>query len=130
MIKPLLTTAAAVALLALAACNNSNKAEEVDTVAPDPMASAVANAAPIELPPAIEASVTFRCQPGNALVFVDFYQGGTKAGIKLKKDDMPTMLTAPAAGQPYVAAGGYKITGDAKGATVEAPGLGSKTCKA
>ena len=75
MIKPLLSTAAAVALLALAACNNDNKAQEVDTVAPDPMASAMANAAPVELPPAIQASVTFRCQPGNTLLFVDFFEG-------------------------------------------------------
>ena len=130
MIKPLLSTAAAVALLALAACNNDNKAEEVDTVAPDPMASAVANAAPVELPPAIQASVTFRCQPGTTLLFVDFFQGGTKAALKTKQDGTPTMLTAPAAGQPYVAEGGYKITGTAKSATVEAPGVGNKSCKA
>lgn len=130
MIKPLLTSAAAVALLALAACNDSNKVEEIDTIAPDPMASEMANAAPVELPPSIEASVTFRCQPGNTLLFVDFFAGGTKATLKTKQDGTPTLLTAPAAGEAYVAEGGYKLTGNAKAATIEAPGVGTKSCKA
>lgn len=125
--KTLPLYAAAVALLSLSACEN--KPQVVDSVAPDPMAEQLKNAAPVELPPAIEASVTFRCQPGNSLVFVEFFQGGKMAVLRTVKDGPATVLKAPEAGQPYVADGGYKITGTSKSATVEAPGIGTKTCK-
>ncbi|MCD2322431.1 hypothetical protein LQ953_00170 [Sphingomonas sp. IC-56] len=119
--------AAAAALLSLAACEN--KPEEVSSTAPDPMASQLANAAPVELPPAIASSVTLRCSD-NSLLFVDFFQGDKQVQVKSEKDGKATMLKAPEAGQPYVAEGGYKLTGTAKSVDVTLPGAGSKNCHA
>ena len=127
MIKTPLMIAAA-ALLALSACNKSQP-EEVSGVAPDPMASQLANAAPIELPPAIAASVTMRCKD-NSLVYADFFQGDKQVQLKTVKDGPATMLKAPVAGEPFVADGGYKLTGNAKTATVVTPNEGTRTCHA
>ncbi len=123
-----LYAAAAAALLSLAACEQ--KPEVVDTRAPDPNREAINKAAPVELPPAIAASVTFRCQPDNALIYVDFFQGDKMVVLRTAKDGPRTKLLAPNAGEPYVADGGFKLTGDAKSATVITPDLGTKSCKA
>ena len=127
MINRILPAAAAIALLSLAACNN--KVEEVDTRAPDPMAEQLKNAAPVELPPAIEAAVTFRCQPGNSLVYVDFFQGRKMANVRTDKTGTPTQLTAAEAGQPLTG-GGYTVEGDPKAITYTAPGKPALSCKA
>ena len=127
MINRILPAAAALALLSLAACDN--KVEEVDTRAPDPMAEQLKNAAPIELPPSIEAAVTFRCQPGNSLVYVDFFQGRKMANVRTEKTGTPTQLTAPASGEPLTG-GGYTVTGTPKAITYTAPGKSALTCKA
>ena len=127
MKNPLPLAVAAFALLSLAACNN--KPEEVSSTAPDPMASQLANAAPVELPPAIAESVTLRCGD-NSLVYVDFFQGSKQVQLKTDKAGPATMLKAPEAGQPYEAAGGYKLTGTAKSVPVTIPGKGSQTCHA
>lgn len=118
---------AAVALLTLSACEN--KPEEVSSTAPDPMASQLANAAPVELPPAIAASVTLRCGD-NSLVYLDFFQGDKQVQLKTDKAGPATMLKAPEAGQPYEAEGGYKVTGNSKNATITLPGKPAKTCHA
>jgi hypothetical protein len=123
-----LYAAAAAALLSLAACDQ--KPEVVDTRAPDPNREALNKAAKVELPPAIAASVTFRCQPGNGLVYVDFYQGDKMVVVRTSKDGKRVSLNAPIAGEPYVAEGGYKLTGNAKAATVVTPDIGTKSCKA
>jgi hypothetical protein len=122
--------AIAAATLTLAACNQNSEPEVVDTRAPDPLASQIANAAPVELPPAVKATVTFRCQPGNTLLYVEFFSGDKLAVLKTVKDGTPTALRAPEAGQPFVAEGGYSLTGGPKSATIVAPGVGTKTCKA
>lgn len=127
MNKAPIFAAAAAALFSLAACEN--KPEEVTSTAPDPMASQLANAAPVELPPSIQASVSMRCKD-NSIVFADFYQGQKQVLIKETKDGPGKMLKAPNAGEPYVADGGYKLTGTAKNATVEVPGKGSRVCHA
>ncbi|WP_010542845.1 hypothetical protein [Sphingomonas elodea] len=120
---------AAAALLSLGACNN--KPEVVDSRAPDPMASQLANAAPVEAPPTIEATVSFRCQPGNTLLFVDFFKGGKMASLREKKDSMKSvLLNAPEAGKPYVGEGGYKLDGDAKAAKITLADGSVHTCKA
>lgn len=119
----------AVALFSLAACNN--KPEVVDSRSPDPMASQLANAAPVEPPPSIAASVTFRCQPGNTLLFVDFFNGDKMATLRETKGSMKSvLLKAPEAGQPYVAEGGYKLVGDAKAATITLADGSTHNCKA
>jgi hypothetical protein len=127
MKNPSLIAAAAVALLSLAACEN--KPEEVSSTAPDPMASQLANAAPVELPPAISESVSLRCGD-NSLVYLDFFQGNKQVQLKTEKTGPATMLKAAEAGQPFEAAGGYKVTGTPKNVTVTLPGKPAKTCHA
>lgn len=127
MTMRLLPAAVAIALLPLAACKP--QPEVVDSRAPDPMETALKNAPAVELPPAIKASVSMRCQPGNALVFAEFFQGDKLVAVRTDKDGPATRLTAPEAGQPFTAEGGYKLTGDEKSATVEIPGKGTLTCK-
>ncbi len=127
MINRILPAAAALSLLSLAACDN--KVEEVDTRAPDPMAAELKNAAAVELPPAIEATVTFRCQPGNSLVYVDFFQGRKMANVRTDKTGTPTQLTAPESGQPLTG-GGFIVDGTPKAIRYTAPGKPALDCKA
>ena len=123
----LLPAAIAIALLPLAACKP--EPEVVTDRAPDPMATALKNAPAVELPPSIKASVSMRCQPGNALVFAEFFQGDKLVKIRTEKTAPWTDLKAAEAGQPFVGEGGYKLTGNEKSATVELPGKGSLSCK-
>lgn len=130
MSKSPLFALAAVAALSLAACDKS-KPEELDTRGPDPQASALANAAPVELPPAIAASVTFRCQPGNTLMYVNFYQGDKQVILKDSKEGMSgKTLKAANPGDPYTDAEGNKLTGNAKAATIALAGGSTHSCKA
>ena len=119
--------AAAAVLLSLAACDQ--KPEEVTSVSQDPQAEALKNAPKVELPPAIEASVSMRCKD-NSIVFADFYKGAKQVLIKETKDGPGHMLKAPNAGEAYVADGGYKVTGTSKNATIEIPGKGARVCHA
>jgi uncharacterized lipoprotein len=57
------------AMLLLAACNNNKEPEVLDTN-PDPMANQSANAAPIELPPAVTDSAIYRFKD-NSIVYGD-----------------------------------------------------------
>lgn len=121
------STFAVVSLLALAACKpQPTTINQVDT---DDMKTAVANAAPVTLPPAIAATKTFRCAD-NSVVFVDFYADDLSAGLKLKKDGAPTILKAPAAGQTMVADGGYALAGKATDSSVKItlPGKAAQSC--
>ena len=123
----LLPAVAAIVLLPLAACKP--EPEVIDDRAPDPMETALKNAPAVELPPSIKASVSMRCQPGNALVFAEFFSGDKLVRVRTEKNGPATDLRAPEAGQPFTAEGGYSLTGDEKSATVELPGKGSLTCK-
>ena len=125
--RPLLPAVAAIVLLPLAACNN--KPEVVDSRGPDPLAEQLKNAPAVELPPAIKATVSMRCQPGNALVFAEFFEGDKLVKLRTDKDGPATDLKAPEAGKPFTAEGGYQLTGTSKSATVELPGKGKLTCK-
>ena len=117
----------ATALLALAACNQSSKPEVVDTN-PDPMKTALANAAPVELPPAIKADKTLRCKD-NSLVYVTFFEGDKMAIVRTKQGGTPTQLKADKAGAPYVADGGWKMTGSPSSVELTQPGKGAQSCK-
>jgi len=113
------------ALIALAACNN--EPEVVDTN-PDPMKEELAKAAPVEAPPMIQASRTYRCKD-NSLVYIDFYTNNS-ANVRLgSREEMPTRLTAPAAGQAYTAEG-YSLSGNGTTVTFSSPGKGAQSCKA
>lgn len=120
------TAAAAVALSLLAGCDQQT--ETVDSRSPDPMASQLANAAPVELPPAVKATSTFRCKD-NSLVYVDFFAGDKLANLRTEKGGTAVSLRAEEAGQPLTAEG-YSLTGDAKAITLTRPGKPAQSCKA
>lgn len=120
------TAAAALALTLLAGCEQ--KTETVDGRAPDPMASQLANAAPVELPPAVKATSTFRCKD-NTLVYVDFFSGDKLANLRTEKGGTAVALKAEKAGDPLVA-DGYSLTGDPKAITLTRPGKPAQSCKA
>jgi hypothetical protein len=113
------------ALLALAACENPtidpNKADQ------DNAAAAANAAASMEAPPMIQASRTYRCKD-NSLLYADFYTNDT-VNVRAQKDGPGTTLTAPAAGQPYVAEG-YSLSANAAQINYTAPGKGAQSCKA
>jgi hypothetical protein len=126
MKSPLLPAAAAVALIALSACQN--KKEVVSNVAPDPLASQIANRAPVELPPAIKADVSMRCDD-NSVVYVTFFEGDKQAVVKATKDGSPVMLKADTAGGPLTG-GGWTVSGTPKKAKITAPGKSAQSCDA
>jgi hypothetical protein len=123
MKSKLLLTAA---LLGLAACNQQPSTEVLDSN-PDPMATELANAAPVELPPAIKADKTFRCKD-QSLAYVTFFQGDKQAVVRTEQGGTPTTLKAPEAGQPYTADGGWTLTGDEKNITLTSPGKPAQSC--
>ena len=125
MMKSRIALAAApvAALLALAACQNETIDGNVD-----PQANAAnAAATPVEAPPMIQASRTYRCKD-NSLLYADFYTNDT-VQVRSAKDKPPTVLTAAAAGQPYVAEG-YSLSANAEQISYTAPGKGAQSCKA
>lgn len=120
---------AAAAMLTLAACDTAPTTVTANTASPDPMADELANAAPVELPPALKSSESFRCKD-NSVVYVDFFQGDTQANIRLDtRTGAPTVLRAPAAGEPFVAQG-FSLSGTPESITLTKPGAASQTCNA
>ena len=118
----------ATALFALSACNSKSETEVIDTN-PDPMATELANAGAVELPPAIKAEKTMRCKD-NSLVYVTFFQGDKQVFVRTEKDGTPTTLKAENAGDPLTADGGWKLTGTPENITLAQPGKGELTCRA
>ena len=118
--------AAAVALLALSACQQ--KTETVTSTAPDPQAEALANRAPVELPPAITSTKTFRCKD-QSLATVNFFAGDKQVTVKIGDAVTPTLLKADKAGDPYKA-DGYVLSGTPAGITLTSPGKPEQACKA
>lgn len=119
--------AAATGLLALAACNS-----EPETIVgggpQDDMAAELANAAPIELPPSVKESHSYRCKD-NSLVYIDWLSDDKSANVRTAKDGPPTNVKAPNPGEPMVAEG-YSLQGSASSITLTVPGKGSQSCKA
>ena len=110
----------------LAAC--SNEPENVVAGDNDPDAAEVAAAPPVELPPMLAGSRTYRCKD-NSLVHIDFFSNNT-AVYKTEKDaPTGTTLTAEGPGKPYVAEG-YSVSGNSETIELTAPGKGSTSCKA
>lgn len=113
-------------LLLLAACNS--EPETVTSGPVDPNAAEIAAAPPVQLPPALQASRTYRCRD-NSLVYIDYFSDNLTADLRADRAAPPTKLTAPAAGEPFVAEG-YTLTGNGTEITLEQPGKPSQTCKA
>lgn len=118
---------AAAAAFALSACGQQAP-EELDTRAPDPLASQLANRAPVELPPAVKASVTFRCKD-NSLVYVDFFEGDKLANFRAKQGDAPVRVSAETAGEPMTGEG-YTVSGTPSRIELTQPGKSQQTCNA
>lgn len=114
------------ASLALAAC--SNEPETIVGERYDPQAEALANAAPVELPPSIQASRTYRCRD-NSLVYADFFTNDTVRVRLGERSAEPTVLTAEGGNPPYTAEG-YSLSANATEISFTAPGRGSQTCTA
>lgn len=95
----------------------------------DPQAAELANAAPVELPPALKASKTLRCKD-NSLVYIDFMADDTTAHLKTDKAGAITNLKAPEAGQPFVSEdGSTKVEGSGDEVTLTLPGKSAQSCK-
>jgi len=129
----------AIGAAALAACNSESHTITANQ-APDPMADELANAAPVELPPAIAASKTYRCKD-NGLVKIDWLAGGQGANLRVGDATTAIALRAPAsapvggnevapADGTLTAEGGYSLKGEASGSNVSLtlPGKAAQTC--
>jgi len=82
---------------ALVACNKESHTI-VGGDQPDPMKDELAKAAPVELPPAIASTKTYRCKD-NSLVRIDWLQGGKGAYLH---GEATTRLTSRLPKQPRV----------------------------
>jgi hypothetical protein len=102
---PLLAAAASAAFLSLAACGDGAP-ERLNAY--DPQEEALKNAAPVELPPAVTVSRTYRCSD-NSLIYVDFYNNNT-ALVRTTREGTPTTATAAGGNPPYVGPG-YTVSG-------------------
>lgn len=126
--NPLFAAAALLApVLFLAACD-SQPTTVTANGSVDPMADELANAAPVELPPAIRDSKTYRCAD-NSLVYVAFLADDLTANFRTEPNAAPTKLTAAAAGEAFVAEG-YSVSGSGETVTIARPGKSGQTCKA
>ena len=120
----ILAAATIAASFALAACNEP----EIVTINKyDPMADALKNAAPIEAPPMIQASRTYRCRD-NSLVFIDFYTNHTALVRTERGGDPVASLTAQGGNPPYAGQEGYSVSANAEEISYTAPGRGTQTC--
>jgi cytochrome c5 len=120
----LVPLSAAAALLALAACNKSEP-EVIDTN-PDPMATQIANAAPVELPPAVTDSAIYRCKD-NSIVYVDFLGDKTQANVRTEKGGTPTAVKAAAAGEPLTGEGA-SVSGSGDTVQIAVKGGAAQSC--
>jgi hypothetical protein len=124
---PLRLAAPLGALLVLVACNQEPETVDLN---PDPQAGVLANAAPVELPPSIQASRTYRCKD-NSLVYIDFMSNNTALVRSAKGVEPPVAtMTSETAGGEYKSADGYTVSGNAAQVSFTAPGKGTQSCKA
>jgi hypothetical protein len=117
---------AVAAMLVLAACNNNKEPEVIDTN-PDPMANQIANAAPVELPPAVTDSAIYRCKD-NSIVYVDFLGDKTQANVRTKKDGDRTHVQSEGEGKPLTGANGFSVSGNGKTVQIAVNGGAAQTC--
>lgn len=116
---------AVAAVLMLGACSKSNEPEVIDTN-PDPMANQIANAAPVELPPAVTDSGIYRCKD-NSIVYVDFLGDKTQANVRTEKGGTPTAVKATAAGEPLTGEG-TSVSGSGKTIEIAVKGAAAQSC--
>jgi hypothetical protein len=140
--KKSLILLAPLSMLALAACNKSETPAEGEAGTE----TAAAPAAPVEMPPAITASGTYRCAD-NSILYVDFLgkneaadiRVGDKAATAVRVSapvaEAPAEGAAPAAAEaapagPMKSADGESsLSGEGKQINVKLAGKGAQTCK-
>jgi len=120
--------AATFGALVLSACSGSEQAPPPPSNDAAMSENEPATAAPVTLPPALQASKTYRCKD-NSLVYIDFFTDNMSANLRTDKAAPPTKLTAPEAGKPYEG-GGYTVSGNGDQVDITQPGKGSQSCKA
>ncbi len=122
--------AAAVALIALSACQQKTETATVENSTTVENTTTVA-AAPIELPPAIKTEGSYRCHGDNSLVKVTFFEakkdGTLSASVTSPADASPVTLSG-AAGQPMTADGGWALSGTDKSFDLTQPGKPKQNC--
>ena len=124
----ILTTAFCLtALVAVPACKESKTITANE--AQDPQAEQLAKAQPVELPPAIRSSKTYRCKD-NSIVYVSFLEDDVSALVRDKEEEPPiAKLKAPKPGEPFVNEDGFKLSGSGSSVTYTSPDSGTLTCK-
>jgi len=116
--------------VAIAACNNE---PIVGGEQPDPMKDELAKAAPVELPPAIVSTKTYRCKD-NSVVRIDWLSDKTAYVHGEGQTQTHVEPAVPVEGTPasaeMVADGGFALTGEAAASSVSVtlPGKGKVTC--
>ncbi|HVL79801.1 MAG TPA: hypothetical protein VM346_11020 [Sphingomicrobium sp.] len=116
------TLLALLAAAALAGCNREDQTIITEPGGRDPMADALANAGPVELPPAIQASRVYRCRD-NSLVYVDWLSNDT-ARLKNDRNEIGTTVTRGEDGN-YTAEG-RTLSGSADAQSITVNG---QTCR-
>ena len=124
--------AALAAALATAACNTEPEVISANTY--DPQAEALKKAPPVQLPPAIRASTTYRCRD-NSLVYVNFFADNVTANVRDTEEEPPRVtLKAAAAGQEFVGQApggeGFRLSGSGATVTYTSPDSGTQSCRA
>ncbi|MBK8374249.1 hypothetical protein [Sphingorhabdus sp.] len=141
--KSKLLLIAPLSMLALAACNKT----ETPAAEGDAAQTAEAPAAPVELPPSITASATYRCAD-NTILHVDFLGKNEAADIRVgeksatavrvtaPKVEAPAEGAAPAADAEAAPTGPMKsadgtttLAGNGKQINVKLADKGAQTCK-
>jgi hypothetical protein len=123
-----LFTAAPIAAAAMLSACNSQPETIVAGGPDDPDAKNVASAPPVELPPMVASSRSYRCKD-NSLLYVDFMSDSKTANLRTKKDGSPTKLISAEAGKPF-AGEGYSVSGTGADVEITQPGKGAQSCKA
>lgn len=123
--KRIAPLSALAAVLMLAACGKPEP-EVVDTN-PDPMANEIANAAPVELPPAVTDSGIYRCKD-NSIVYVDFLGDKTMANVRTEKDGTPVQVKAGPEGGAMTGGEGFSVTGTGKTIQIAVKGGAAQSC--
>jgi hypothetical protein len=118
------------AAAALAGCNKEDHTIVAGPETADNEANVATNA-PIELPPPIAASKTYRCTD-NSVVYIDWLADNKTANIRTETNGEPTQVVAPEAGKPMTGTAGFTLTGSATASsiTLVRPGHASTSCKA
>ncbi|CAN5146294.1 hypothetical protein BH09PSE3_BH09PSE3_25480 [soil metagenome] len=117
--------AAVAALLSLAACNGQVTPTAAENAAAEANAAAAAKP-PVEMPPSVTATKTFRCDD-QSVVSVEFYVGDKQANLHPTEKGPAIMLRAADASAAKTA-DGYSLQGTEKKITLTTPTKKSQSC--